>query len=236
MSPTSPIPIPILTLSKHLRTLRTSNYKSADICDALLSLNVTHSGFLADLHLRNASTSPTYPLVALASTIRFAPKFPPPVDAKLPGHPADLCTAPSDSLPEPRIAVIKQPYNQRCAVLGGLVALRLQKRGIVGAVIHGRARDIGELPIPVWSKGVSCVGAGAETVPVEVGGEVEMMGVVVDEGDVVFADEEGVVVIPIMHLEQVVKRLPGLGERDAKVLEEVKEGMALGSAIKKWRK
>lgn len=74
--------------------------------------------------------------------------------------------------------------------MGGLVAARLEKRGVVGAVVGGRVRDLKEMPAAweVWALGVSTVGAGAETRVVGIDVKVEVCGVVVEAGDVVFCD------------------------------------------------
>lgn len=118
------------------------------------------------------------------------------------------------------------------------MAARLQKRGIVGAVVDGRVRDVRELEkmgMPIWSKGLSCVGAGAESVAVAVGGEVEVQGVVVKDGDVVVADEEGVVVVPRERVEEVVEVMEDAGPREEEVRKAVERGEELGPAIKLYR-
>jgi len=58
------------------------------------------------------------------------------------------------------------------------MAARMKKLGAKAVLVDGRVRDletVGNLGIPVWSKGTSIVGAGAQTkawavdVPIEVG-------------------------------------------------------------------
>ena len=61
------------------------------------------------------------------------------------------------------IAVLSQPPNQYNAILGGLVAARLHALNVTGVVVDGRVRDITQLldlPMPVFSRGVSTIGAG----------------------------------------------------------------------------
>ena len=43
------------------------------------------------------------------------------------------------------IAVIDQPNGQHCAVLGGIMAVRMKYMGVQGAVVNGRVRDLGEI-------------------------------------------------------------------------------------------
>lgn len=43
------------------------------------------------------------------------------------------------------ILVIEQPTHQTCAAVGGIMAMRMKVRGLVGCVVGGRVRDLTEL-------------------------------------------------------------------------------------------
>ncbi|KAF3930958.1 hypothetical protein ABW19_dt0210411 [Dactylella cylindrospora] len=218
-------------------------YNACDISDALLKLKVPGAGFLADVVLHSPhhqlspppQTTPAKPLIAPAHTILFVPKSSPEPSTLPPkSHFADLT-------PRSTIAVISQPAGQRNAVLGGLVAGRIQTLGALGIVVDGRIRDITELKglgVNVWAKGVSTVGAGGESKCIAVGCEVEIEGVKVVPGDIIFADPvNGVVCIPKDKLDQVLELLSKITGADDKVRVDVLEkGSGLQEAFDIHRK
>jgi regulator of RNase E activity RraA len=63
------------------------------------------------------------------------------------------------------VLVLSQPAGLYNAALGGIMASRALKLGVEGIVIDGQIRDINHirsLQLPVFAKGLSIVGAGAE--------------------------------------------------------------------------
>jgi 4-hydroxy-4-methyl-2-oxoglutarate aldolase len=107
-------------------------------------------------------------------------------------HAAVEVCAPGDVL------VVTNTSPSRHGMFGELIATSLMTRGVRALVIDAGVRDTAELRemgFSVWSRWVSCEGTvkatgGSVNTPVVLG------GVLVAPGDVVIADDDGVVVVP----------------------------------------
>ena len=126
----------------------------------------------------------------------------------IPENPYDVEIAAVDSLQPGEVAVVGTQKSLRNAPWGELLSTAAKARGARGAVIDGLVRDIAkieEINFPVFAAGIKPVdsmGRGMVTaynVPVECG------EVLVNPGDFVFGDFDGVVVIPGSMVKQVLE-------------------------------
>ena len=91
-------------------------------------------------------------------------------------------------------------------MFGELFATALQHRGVLGAVLGCGVRDVSDLHamrFPVWARAVSAQGSvkatpGSVNVPVGLGGQT------IHPGDVVVADDDGVMVVPRADVERAL--------------------------------
>jgi regulator of RNase E activity RraA len=99
---------------------------------------------------------------------------------------------------EPDSIVVVESGDLDYALAGGNVCAIAQQRGIAGFVVDGVIRDLGEVRaagFPVFARGVIPI-PGVKKAVLPLNERVRCGGATVDAGDIVVADEEGIVVVP----------------------------------------
>jgi 4-hydroxy-4-methyl-2-oxoglutarate aldolase len=112
-------------------------------------------------------------------------------------------------LAQPGDVIVVAAGDDEMAVAGGNVCAIAQRRGVAGLIVDGVIRDAGESrdrQFPVFARGVSPipgkrVGEGDINAPIRCG------GVVVNPGDVVVADEEGIVVVALARADEILAKV-----------------------------
>jgi len=105
------------------------------------------------------------------------------------------------------VLVISSRGNRHYALLGGNVCKGLKHRGLAGVVVDGAMRDVEEIQavdLPVHARGLA-INAGPKSGPGEVNVPLAVGHCVVFPGDIIVADEEGIVVVPPVHAEAVLR-------------------------------
>ena len=125
---------------------------------------------------------------------------------------------PEGSLGNKRLAEIAKPGDVMVvqsprtdvSVLGSEAAAALQAAGIVGAVVDGAVRDLeglAALDFPCWTAGRTPITGRWRIETAAVGEPVAISGVQVLPGDVVVADDGGVVFVPADLFDELARRL-----------------------------
>ena len=120
---------------------------------------------------------------------------------------------------EPGSVIVVESGDLDYALAGGNVCAVAHRRGVAAFVVDGLIRDLGEVRedgFPVFGRGVIPIpGTKKEVRPL--GGEVTVGGVRINPGDIVVADEEGVVVVPGDRQDEV------LAQAQARLAKEAAE-------------
>jgi regulator of RNase E activity RraA len=146
--------------------------------------------------------NPAYRLVGRAFPVRIA-------DVNGPqSRPFGRLTEALDAI-QPGEVYLATGGQMNCAAWGEILTATARTRGAVGAVIDGFHRDtprVLEQNWPVFSRGSFAQDAGVRSSVVDFRCAVEIGGVAVEPGDLIFGDIDGVVVIP-RAIEQRIAQL-----------------------------
>jgi regulator of RNase E activity RraA len=121
------------------------------------------------------------------------------------------------------------------ALWGGLMTTRALHLKAAGAVLDGFSRDtpeVLELGLPVFSYGGYAQDQGPRGKVVDYRVAVEINGVRIAPGDIVFGDLDGVLVIPAAAHEEAIRRALEKASAENKVRDAIRQGMSTVDAFR----
>lgn len=150
--------------------------------------------------------------------------------------PFGLLTEALDDLKENEI-YIATGGTMRCAYWGELLTATARTRKAVGAVVNGWHRDtpqVLEQNWPVFSRGCYAQDSSVRTQVVNFRCPIEMDGVWINPGDLIFGDIDGVLVIPKEHIDYVIEKALEKAKGEKVVRQAIENGMTATAAFEKF--
>ncbi|MCM3598037.1 RraA family protein [Metabacillus idriensis] len=156
-------------------------------------------------------------------------------EGKLVGTALTVKTRPGDNLlvhkaidiAEPGdIIVVDAGGDITNAIVGEIMKKIAEKKGIAGFIINGAIRDAAAFKndtFPVYAKGVTHRGPykdgpGEVNVPISIG------GMLINPGDLIVGDEDGLVVVPQAEVEEILKKANNMASNEVKIFAAIEQG------------
>jgi regulator of RNase E activity RraA len=144
-----------------------------------------------------------------------------------------------DEAPEGSILIYVMQDSVDIAAMGDLMGATAKIRGIKGAVIDGAVRDISQLKkigFPVWSRRVTPASLVGRMVAVDKQVQVKCGDVIVNPGDYVICDLDGVVVIPEKEILRVIDKIRMYAKKEEKILEIILKEKSILKALEEFKR
>jgi 4-hydroxy-4-methyl-2-oxoglutarate aldolase len=200
-----------------LDQMRQSLY-SAVVCDALDAEGMTHQS--PRVPLRPMTTSGV--LVGRCRTTLWADMaHPDPRPYELELRAVDACRADD-------VLIAAAGGSMRSGIWGELLSTAAAGGGCVGAIVDGAVRDVRQMramQFPIHARATCIYDSKDRQRVIDLDVQVEIGGVVFAPGDLVFADEDGVVVVPRHAEDAVIRRAWEKVHAEDRVREAIAAGM-----------
>lgn len=121
------------------------------------------------------------------------------------------------------------------ALWGGLMSIRALKVGAAGAVLDGFSRDTAEilhLGFPLVSAGTYAQDQGPRGKVIDYRVRIEIDGIGIDPGDIIFGDRDGVIVVPKAIETEAFEKALEKARGEQLVKKALEEGMSTQEAFK----
>ncbi|NLT94907.1 MAG: RraA family protein [Clostridia bacterium] len=152
-------------------------------------------------------------------------------------NPYDIEIKAIDSLKENEVFVASTNKSPRISLWGELLSTASKARGAVGAIIDGLIRDVKKIiamDFPVFCAGFKPLDSKGRGYVIDYDCPILCGGVMVYPGDIIFADYDGVVVIPSQIAGEVIEKALEKVNKENSIKKELEEGKLLADIYKKY--
>ena len=112
------------------------------------------------------------------------------------------------------------------AIVGEIMMQLSRKKGIAGFIIDGAIRDLAAFQngdFPVYAKGVTHRGPYKDG-PGEINVPISVDGMLVQPGDLIVGDEDGLAVVPYEFANEILQKVKAQEIREREILESIENG------------
>jgi len=142
-----------------------------------------------------------------------------------------------DSLKPNDVMVVCTQRSTRTCFWGELLSTAARARGARGIVIDGYTRDVAQITrmkFPTFATGIYMVDSAGRSIVIDHGCPVDCGGVLVNPGDIIFGDIDGVVVIPKELEKEVIPLALEKVSKENQLRDELLKGSLLRDAYNKY--
>ena len=142
-----------------------------------------------------------------------------------------------DALKPNDVMVVCTQRSTRTCFWGELLATAATARGARGIVVDGTVRDVAqltEMKFPTFTTGIYMVDSAGRSIVIDHNCPVDCGGVIVNPGDIIFGDIDGVIVIPKEMEKDVVPLALEKVSKEDQLREELRKGTLLRDAYNKY--
>lgn len=196
------------------------------LCDALGRLG--HD--VRKLAMSRAGVRPMFPVagtvIGPAVTTRYEPARAPATIDDIRRYVFD----PADEAPSGAVWVTSSGTDEVLSMFGDIIVLACQQRGLAGLVTDGGCRDLAAIEaigLPVFARDVCLYGPGSVIRPTAANVPVICAGVEVRPGDIIVADVDGVLVVPRVAVDDVVRVRQELEQHEGETRRLIEQGGSL---------
>jgi 4-hydroxy-4-methyl-2-oxoglutarate aldolase len=124
------------------------------------------------------------------------------------------------------VVVVSVSSDCTDGMTGDLIASSMMAHGVAGLILDTGCRDVSdliEMGFPVWSRAISAKGTTKATLG-QVNTPIICAGVLTEPGDVVVANEDGVVIVPFAQVDDAIANAELRIAKEARKRERLKAG------------